>query len=309
VNQALALGEDGQLVDVVGIDDVTPVESTGALVVLGVPGVADVVEVIAGEVDFVRVGVIELAAEAPAVLDAETNLEAVVVSVGGVLLLVDVGVALVGAELVEAAREVRNARDCSAEAGSAVGVIGAATVVVARVAREATNRNRDCLSTGVGGDVGDVDGNVVDVVFDVLVPRQVADVLHNHDNGGRELMLYAEAELGDGGSLVILLEVGDAGGEDREALDALSGGPVEARLAEGVVADAQVIGEGRVGGGVVDVVALHALVEGSEAAAENGFAVAEHVFREANARLDGVVVVLDEAAREAFWAARPMPFR
>ena len=57
--------------------------------------------------------------------------------------------------------------------------------------------------------------------------------------------------------------------------------------------------EGRRGGCVVNVVALHALVEGSEAAAENGLAVAEEVFRESDARLQRVVVVGDQAARES----------
>ena len=76
----------------------TAIERAGTLVVLQVPGVADLVEVVSGDVDFVRPRVIDFAAQAPAVLHAESGLESVVVAVGGVFLLGDVAPALVSTE-------------------------------------------------------------------------------------------------------------------------------------------------------------------------------------------------------------------
>ncbi len=91
----LALGEERQVVDVVGADHLTPVERARTLVILQVERVADRGQVIRGEIDLVRVRVIEFAAEAPLVLQTQTGLEAVVVAVGGVFFLGDAVVALV----------------------------------------------------------------------------------------------------------------------------------------------------------------------------------------------------------------------
>jgi hypothetical protein len=117
------------------------------------------------------------------------------------------------------------------------------------------------------------------------MPRQVADVLDNPDHRRLQLMLDAEAELRNGRSLVVF-QVGQAATKERGLRSRLQ---TVTQLVLGVaqvdVACAGVEGERGVGGSVVDVVALQALVEGSEAAAENGLAVAEEVFREADARL------------------------
>jgi hypothetical protein len=64
------------------------------------------------------------------------------------------------------------------------------------------------------------------------------------------------------------------------------------------------VGERWIGVCPVDVVALHALIESSEAAAEHGFAVAKQVVGEADTRLPRLVVVLDDAAREAAHARK-----
>src|SRR5258708_2121955 len=114
-------------------------------------------------------------------------------------------------------------------------------------------------------------------------------------------MLDAQAELSDGGSAIVLCKVGDAGCENREAVSRgiRAGLPVCSRVAKHRVTDVEVVGERRAGGGIVDVVALHAFVEGSEAAAKNGSAVAEHVLRETDAGLNGVVVVLDQPSGES----------
>src|SRR6266700_5728966 len=113
-------------------------------------------------------------------------------------------------------------------------------------------------------------------------------------------MLDAQAELSDGGSAIVLGKVGDAGCEYREAVGSSirAGLPVCSRMAKHRVADAEVVSERRAGGGIVDVVTLHAFKEGSEAATEHGFAVAEEILREADTRLNGVVVVFDQASRE-----------
>ena len=54
-------------------------------------------EVIGGDIDFVRPRIVEFTAQAPTILDTKTGLESVVVSVGGVLLLVDAAPTLIRA--------------------------------------------------------------------------------------------------------------------------------------------------------------------------------------------------------------------
>ena len=61
---------------------------------------------------------------------------------------------------------------------------------------------------------------------------------------------------------------------------------------------------GRAGGHAEDVVALQALKEGSKAAAENGLAVSEEIFGEADARLKRLVVVGDHAPRVTVYAGK-----
>ena len=82
------------MIDVVDAEDVTAIKRTGTLVILQIPWVAGIVLVLRGEIDFVRPRVIDFTAQAPAVLNAKSRLEAVVVSVGGVFHLVDVAESL-----------------------------------------------------------------------------------------------------------------------------------------------------------------------------------------------------------------------
>ncbi len=79
--------EDGQLVDVVHAEDLAAIEATGSLHVLNVEWIVDARVVSTGDVDFVRVGVIDFTAESPTALDTEAGLETVVVAVGVVFLL------------------------------------------------------------------------------------------------------------------------------------------------------------------------------------------------------------------------------
>jgi hypothetical protein len=76
-NPALLL-KMGSLIDVVGAQDLTTVVAAARFVVLEVPRVADRLKIGVGQVDVVRVGVVQLAAEAPFVLNTKTCLEAVV---------------------------------------------------------------------------------------------------------------------------------------------------------------------------------------------------------------------------------------
>ena len=57
VNQFVALGEKGYLVDVVGVDYMPAIQVARTLVVLQVPRIADGIQVVAGEIDLVRVRV------------------------------------------------------------------------------------------------------------------------------------------------------------------------------------------------------------------------------------------------------------
>ncbi len=153
---------------------------------------------------------------------------------------------------------------------------------------------------------------VVDVALDVLMPCQVADVLNNPDHGRHHFMLHAEAELSHCGRTIVLSQAGYARRENRNRTTLCgirSCEPVLPGSTEGRIAEAYVVGKRRVGSGIVDVVTLHALEEGSEAAAENGLAVAEEIFREAYARLQRFVVVGHQSRRESILPARPMPLR
>jgi hypothetical protein len=82
LEQTLALVEERQVVDVVDVEDVTAIQVARTLVILRIPGVVEADAVLVGNIDFVRPRVIDIAAQAPAVLDAETGLEAVVGAVG-----------------------------------------------------------------------------------------------------------------------------------------------------------------------------------------------------------------------------------
>ena len=105
VDKARALGEEGQLVDVVDAENLAPVEIARTLVILDVEGVADqtVIEFRGANVDRVRIRVIDFAAQAILVLRAQTGLEAVVVAVGGGFLLLNVLIARIGKPCVDAA--------------------------------------------------------------------------------------------------------------------------------------------------------------------------------------------------------------
>ena len=136
------------------------------------------------------------------------------------------------------------------------------------------------------------------MVLVVLVPRHVADVLDNPDDGRRDFMLHAEAEHGHCRGAVVDGERRQPAGEERRRSD-LAGCCARMRIGHVDIRCTGIVDKRGVGGSVVDVVALNALEEGSESAAENGLAVAEEIFRESNARLKGVVVVLDEPSRES----------
>ncbi len=161
-----------------------------------------------------RPRVVDLAAQPPLVLDADSGLEAVVIAVGGVFLLRDAGVALVAAELVGAAWKYRLAIVGVREGGVAARVIRSVAlavsrlaVVVAGIAIEAGNRLQAgaCGGTCQGVYAGHAERHVVEVPLDVLMPGQVAYVLHNHDHRRHKLTLHAKAELGYCRCLVVLL--------------------------------------------------------------------------------------------------------
>src|SRR5579863_2635872 len=88
VNEPAGLIEDGQAIDVVPMEDLTAVITTAPLVVLQVPRVLDSnvevladpagVQILIGQVDGVRVGVVQFPTQTPLVLDPEARLETVV---------------------------------------------------------------------------------------------------------------------------------------------------------------------------------------------------------------------------------------
>src|SRR5215831_17266936 len=97
------------------------------------------------------------------VLRSDSGLEAVVVAVGGVLLLVDARETLIGTQLI---------RDRDALATRI------RSRVVARIA---------CVCTGIArliwiNQQWCIQRVVIDLPLDVLVPRQVANVLHNPED-------------------------------------------------------------------------------------------------------------------------------
>ena len=81
----------GEGINVIHAEDVAAIQRPGALVVLEVVGVADLGEIVSGDVDLMRPGVVELAAQTMPVLRSETGLEAIVSAVGGVLLVGNAG--------------------------------------------------------------------------------------------------------------------------------------------------------------------------------------------------------------------------
>ena len=99
-------------------------------------------------------------------------------------------------------------------------------------------------------------------------------------------MLHAKAEHGHGGSSVSLGNAIAAARKDQD-VGAITW-PVLQFFPGWLKYGLLMLSEGSIGcagGHAEDVVALHALEEGSEAAAENGLAVSEEIFREADARL------------------------
>ena len=112
-------------------------------------------------------------------------------------------------------------------------------------------------------------------------------------------MLHTEAVLSHGGRFVAGVDGVDAARKDQgRRRNHGAGIPVLSGCAEVRVAEIERRIERWAGSDTVDVVALHALEEGSEAAAENGLAVAEEIVGEADARLEGVVIVDDHAPWE-----------
>src|SRR5690348_4196700 len=105
----------------------TPVECAGALVVFQIPGIADSVEIVAGDVDLVRPGVVDFAGEAVLALGAQSRLESVVTSVGGVFFLRDAAVTLEGAVGIG----IGEACGCAAVGAHVAGVVVAAVAGIA----------------------------------------------------------------------------------------------------------------------------------------------------------------------------------
>ena len=246
-----------------------------------------------------RIGVIDFAAHAPAVLQTDAGLESIVVPVGVVLFRLQVAVSLVSEEGVSAAVE-------GAQSGRAGVVIHIAAhgvvwlVVVSGIAGKAGNGGG--AFAAIDSSKSFLRADVVAMHLDVLVPCKVAHVLNHPDDGRGQFVLHAEGELGNSRSAIVLLEERETAG--RKDWQTVLGGrnavlEVVARVAPCGVAEAEIVGEGRGGSGIVDVVALHAFIEGSEAAAEHGFSVSKEVFGEADTGLEGVVVVLDQALGEA----------
>ena len=300
LNQSLTLVEDGQVVDIVGVDDVTAIVCARTLVVLDIPRVVDFVAILRLDVDDVRVRVIDLAAQAPAVLDANSGLEAVVVAGGDVFILGDARVTRVLTVGVHAAEVVESCR-------------GVRTVFTAAVTRYLAcvnaGRRRSCARgcrAGANIHQANVGRQAVERVVDnVLMPLQVANVLGSPNDRRRQFTLQAEAVHGHGGSSEGLGNaIAGARKDQRRRRDHIAGAPVLPRGAEVGVANAERRIEGRAGCHAEDVVALHALIEGSKAAAENGLAVSEEILGEADARLPRFVVVGDNSHRVALLAGK-----
>src|ERR1700730_11640071 len=116
-------------------------------------------------------------------------------------------------------------------------------------------------------------------------------------------MLHAKTVLGNRGSGIVKGQSGQAAGEERCRCYP-TGLSADMRVGQADGRCAGIVDKRRVGRGVVDVVALHALEEGSEAAAENGLAVSEQILRESQTRLIGLVVVGDQPFREATYARK-----
>src|SRR5271170_8420541 len=90
----------------------TAVITAAAFVILQVPWVGDGLQIGIGDIDVVRVGVIQLAAQTVLVLDAHAGLQAVVRVVRGVFFLGNRAITLVGAQLICSGGKDR-ARQCT----------------------------------------------------------------------------------------------------------------------------------------------------------------------------------------------------
>src|SRR5580658_9302925 len=269
VSQPVGLVEDGQAVDVVPLEDLTAVVTAVPLLILQEPRVVDSRQISIGQVDSVRVGVVQLTAHTPPVLETQAGLQTVVGVVRRVLFLGNPAISRVGAQLVRSGRISRARQPGGSRQGSEV---------VRRVNRES-----------------------VDISVDVLMPPKIAHVLNNRNHGRLQFMLYAETPHGGAGSLVGCIQRGKAGRIDWKsshtaAAHATGGGycrfPRAGWSAEVNAARIRGVFKGQIAvRKAIDVVALQALVEGSEAAAEHGPAVAEQILSEPYARLQRVVVV------------------
>src|ERR1035437_4620919 len=223
LNQSLALVEERQVVDVVGLEDVTAVVISRSLVILEVPGVVDFVTILRLDVDDVRVRVIDFAAQAPAVLDANSRLEAVVVAGGGVVILSDGPVTRVLKVGVHAA-EVIETKQCVVRTRNLAGVNAGRRRSCARGCRACANIHQ----ANVGRQA------VERVVDKVLMPLQVANVLYNPNDRRRYLTLHTEAVHGHGGSSEGLGSANAAARKDQVVRrDRIAGVPVLPRGAEG----------------------------------------------------------------------------
>jgi len=124
------------------------------------------------------------------------------------------------------------------------------------------------------------------------------DVLNRDHDSRRKLVLNAQTVLQRARVRIVVAKGSHARREDGQRsllpVDGARRGVAEVHLIR-----QRLISEGRIGVGPVDIVALHALVEDSTAAAQNRFAGAKQIVGEAQSRFIREVIVLDQTARES----------
>ena len=172
-------------------------------IVLNVERIVDTGVVGAGDVDFVRVGVIDFTAESPAVLNTQAGLETVVVSVGVVLLLRDAAETRIGTILIGNRQGSRIDGRIASRVAWRVDLIASVLAIAVST-----------LSPGY--QVG-VEWEVVDVAANVLMPGEIADILNNQDDRRSQLILNAKAELRNRRRLEVLGECGASRREQRRS--------------------------------------------------------------------------------------------
>ena len=147
-----------------------------------------------------------------------------------------------------------------------------------------SDKTSTARSYGLANGQRRVQGVRVDVSILVLMPGKIADILNHQDHRLSKLILNAETELGYRGRGEVLCD-GSASLRKERRGRSLTGNIADVRIAEVNLARLGCVCKRSSGRGVVDDVALHSFIEGSEAAAQHRPAVAEQVFRESYAWL------------------------